>query len=312
MKELETTKVGETSKEEQESRLKWYGHVLRREDEYVGKRVMVMKVAGKRRRGIPKRRWLDNIRNDLSGRGLSGEEAQDRIWWLYMMIIQYCTQHRCKHTVELWFILEAEWCRTCKIWHYNKVYRLGSFYVFLTHLVWINFPHPSVSQPQELLHRFLQWKLVSWEVIYMCPNIFHVQLRIRKMQIKQQCVFHLYCGITCLVMFLVQLCRHVPISTTLFNAGWPTHSWWRDVWKWYHMCTNRLHPTKKITQILMCPTRNSPFDYILQNWFKRTHTVRKWRKPQQTSSETVQTKYDTTTSPVEATFYNHYFYFVLT
>ena len=50
----------------QQSRLKWYGHVLRREDEYVGKRVMVMEVPGIRRRGRPKRRWLDSIRNDLS------------------------------------------------------------------------------------------------------------------------------------------------------------------------------------------------------------------------------------------------------
>ena len=46
-----TTKVGEISKKVQESRLKWYGHVLRREEEYVGKRVMVMEVPGKRRRG---------------------------------------------------------------------------------------------------------------------------------------------------------------------------------------------------------------------------------------------------------------------
>ena len=48
-----TTKVGEISKKVQESRLKWYGHVSRREDEYVGKRVMVMEVPGKRRRGRP-------------------------------------------------------------------------------------------------------------------------------------------------------------------------------------------------------------------------------------------------------------------
>ena len=39
-----TTKVEEIIKKVQESRLKWYGHVLRREDEYVGKRVMVMEV----------------------------------------------------------------------------------------------------------------------------------------------------------------------------------------------------------------------------------------------------------------------------
>ena len=70
--------MGEISKKVQESRLKWYGHVLRREEEYVGKRVMVMEVPGKRR---PKRRWLDNIKKDLSERELSGEAAQDRVQW---------------------------------------------------------------------------------------------------------------------------------------------------------------------------------------------------------------------------------------
>ena len=63
--------MGEISKKMQESRLKWYEHVLRREDEYVGKSVMAMEVPGKRRRGRPKRRWLDSIRNDLSERELS-------------------------------------------------------------------------------------------------------------------------------------------------------------------------------------------------------------------------------------------------
>ena len=60
--------MGEISKKVRESRLKWYGHVLRREDEYVGKRVMAMEVPGKRKRGRPKRMWLDTIRNDLSER----------------------------------------------------------------------------------------------------------------------------------------------------------------------------------------------------------------------------------------------------
>ena len=59
----------------------WYGHVLQREEEYIGKRVMVMEVPGKRRRGRPNRRWLDNIRNDLSDRELAGEEVQDRVQW---------------------------------------------------------------------------------------------------------------------------------------------------------------------------------------------------------------------------------------
>ena len=45
------TKVGEISKKVQERRFKWYGHVLRREEEYVGKRVMVMDVRGKEGEG---------------------------------------------------------------------------------------------------------------------------------------------------------------------------------------------------------------------------------------------------------------------
>ena len=76
-----TTKVGEISKKVQESRLKWYGHVLRREEEYVGKRVMAMEVPGKRRRGRPKRRWMDTIGNDLSEKELSREDTQDRAKW---------------------------------------------------------------------------------------------------------------------------------------------------------------------------------------------------------------------------------------
>ena len=61
-----TAKVVEISKKVQESRLKWYGHVLKREEEYVGKRVMGMEVPAKRRRGRPKRRCLDILKNDLS------------------------------------------------------------------------------------------------------------------------------------------------------------------------------------------------------------------------------------------------------
>ena len=51
-----TTKVGEITKKVQERRLKWYGHVMRREEHYIGRRAMVMKVQGRRKRGRPKRR----------------------------------------------------------------------------------------------------------------------------------------------------------------------------------------------------------------------------------------------------------------
>ena len=47
----------------------------------MGKRVMVIEVPWMRRRGSPKRKWLDNIRNHLSERELSGDETQCRINW---------------------------------------------------------------------------------------------------------------------------------------------------------------------------------------------------------------------------------------
>ena len=85
--DVRVTKLTELGMKELEGQRRWekyprkcrkevevvpYGHVLRREDDYVGKRVMAMEVPGKRRRGRPNRWWLDNIRNDLSEGELSG------------------------------------------------------------------------------------------------------------------------------------------------------------------------------------------------------------------------------------------------
>ena len=72
------TKVGEIAKKVQERRLKWHGHVMRREEHYVGRRAMEMKVQGRRKRGRPKRRWLDRVRDDIKEKGLSAEEVYDR------------------------------------------------------------------------------------------------------------------------------------------------------------------------------------------------------------------------------------------
>ena len=71
-----TTKVGEISENVQESRLKWYRHVMRREEEYMGKKMM--DVTGQRGKGRPKQRRMDRIKYNLTERGLSGKEAQDR------------------------------------------------------------------------------------------------------------------------------------------------------------------------------------------------------------------------------------------
>ena len=71
-----TTKVGEITNSPG-TKLKWYGHVMRREEHYVGRRVMEMKVQGRRKRGRPKRRWLDKVKDDIKEKGLSAEEVYD-------------------------------------------------------------------------------------------------------------------------------------------------------------------------------------------------------------------------------------------
>ena len=57
------TKVGEISKG-QERGLKWYEHVMRRDEEYMEKRVVRMDAEGRRRKGRPKRRWIDTVNVD--------------------------------------------------------------------------------------------------------------------------------------------------------------------------------------------------------------------------------------------------------
>ena len=63
--------------------LKWYGHVMRRNEEYVGKRMMRIDVEGRWRKGrlTLKWRWMDNVNAGLRGKGLSGEETQNRVVW---------------------------------------------------------------------------------------------------------------------------------------------------------------------------------------------------------------------------------------
>ena len=53
-----TLKVERLGMKIMEGRLRWYGHVIRRDQEYVGRKMMEMELQGKRKRGRPKRRFL--------------------------------------------------------------------------------------------------------------------------------------------------------------------------------------------------------------------------------------------------------------
>ena len=45
---------------------------------YNGKKGMEKEVQGRRKRGRPKRRWLDGVRDDIKEKRLLGEEVYDR------------------------------------------------------------------------------------------------------------------------------------------------------------------------------------------------------------------------------------------
>ena len=64
-----------------EGRLRWYGHVLRQDDAYVGKRVIGMELPEERRRGRHKRRLMDVVKEDKKAVGVTEEDAVDRSLW---------------------------------------------------------------------------------------------------------------------------------------------------------------------------------------------------------------------------------------
>ena len=60
-----TVKVERLGMKMKEGRLRWYGHVMRRDQGYVGKKMMEMELPGKRKRGRPKRKFLDVVKEDI-------------------------------------------------------------------------------------------------------------------------------------------------------------------------------------------------------------------------------------------------------
>jgi len=65
----------------QQNRLRWYGHVLRKEDTDWVKKCMEYEVEGSRPRDRPKRTWKEVVQKDCQARNLNKEDAMDRGRW---------------------------------------------------------------------------------------------------------------------------------------------------------------------------------------------------------------------------------------
>ena len=57
----------------QQNRLRWYGHVLRKDDDDLVKKCMEYEVEGPRPRGRPTRTWREVVREDCQARKLNNE-----------------------------------------------------------------------------------------------------------------------------------------------------------------------------------------------------------------------------------------------
>ena len=62
----------------QKSRLRWFGHVERKDDYDWVKRCITWEIGGIRQRGRPKKTWWDCVKNDMDSLGLFQKDVQFR------------------------------------------------------------------------------------------------------------------------------------------------------------------------------------------------------------------------------------------
>ena len=74
-----TVKVEQLGMKMKEGRLRWYGHVMRRDQEYVGRKMMEVELPGKRRR------FVDVVKEDMGEIGAKETDAEDRKMWRMMI-----------------------------------------------------------------------------------------------------------------------------------------------------------------------------------------------------------------------------------
>ena len=74
-------KISPLSLKVKEARLRWYGHLRRRDEDHPARKMMEMEPPGRRRRGRPKLRWLDCVRRDSNELGIDQDLALNRSAW---------------------------------------------------------------------------------------------------------------------------------------------------------------------------------------------------------------------------------------
>ena len=77
-KEAHMYPMGESLREK---RLRWCGHVQRRDKDDATRKILPMTVDGKQNRGRPKLRWRDLVKEDMARNRMTTKMAEDRKHW---------------------------------------------------------------------------------------------------------------------------------------------------------------------------------------------------------------------------------------
>ena len=84
-----TSQVGRFKEKTRQARLRWYRHVRRKDDGYIGRRMLRMELPGKRKRGRPKRRFMDVVKEDMAEVEVTEEDTEDRNNWRWKIRCGY-------------------------------------------------------------------------------------------------------------------------------------------------------------------------------------------------------------------------------
>ena len=76
-----TVGVANITDKVREARLRWYGHVRRREEHASIRRIMEADVHGRRSRGRQRKRWIDVVNGDMKTLKLTEDDTEDRHQW---------------------------------------------------------------------------------------------------------------------------------------------------------------------------------------------------------------------------------------
>ncbi|KAI5108713.1 hypothetical protein C0J45_0110, partial [Silurus meridionalis] len=80
-----TAHVGRFGDKVREVRLRWFGHVQRRDMGYISRRILRMEPLGRRKRGRTRRRFMDVVREDMQVVGVKEADVEHRGVWRRMI-----------------------------------------------------------------------------------------------------------------------------------------------------------------------------------------------------------------------------------